>query len=76
MSPIELTRAQAELTTLVHQLALGEELTLTENGVPVARITATGPMPGRNRVPGLWLGKAVIIADDDEHLKDFAEYMQ
>lgn len=76
MSPIELTRAQAELTTLVHQLAPGEEITLTENGVPVASIKATGPAPSRNRVPGLWLGKAVIIADDDEHLQDFAEYME
>lgn len=76
MTTMEVERAQAELSSLIHQLAPGEELTITENGIPVATLTATGSIQSKNRIPGLWVGKAVILSEDDEHLKDFAEYME
>ena len=35
----------------------------------------SSPKPGLRRPPGLGKGFITIIADDDEHLKDFEEYM-
>lgn len=68
--------AQTDLSGLLRRLAPGEVLTLTDNGTEVATLQAkvTPPSPGK-RVPGIWKGMATIISDDDEHLKDFAEYM-
>jgi hypothetical protein len=28
------------------------------------------------RIPGLMKGKLTVLVEDDEHLKDFEEYMQ
>jgi len=76
MTMIEVAHAQAQLQTLIHGLAPGEELTIAENGVPVATLKATRPGPSQKRVAGLWVGKATVLAEDNEHLKDFAEYME
>lgn len=77
MTVIEVERAQVELPSLIRGLAPGEEVTLTENGIPVARLTATTqPAPFAKRIAGLWAGKVTILAGDDDHLKDFAEYME
>jgi antitoxin (DNA-binding transcriptional repressor) of toxin-antitoxin stability system len=69
---VSLAQAQADLAGLIHRLPPGGELVITENDRPVARLTAEPP--GR-REPGLWKGLVTIVEDDDEHLKDFAEYM-
>ena len=66
--------AQADLGGLIRRLAPGEELTLTDNGTEVATVRAKTP-PAARRVPGLWVGKAAIVSDDDEHLEHFAEFM-
>jgi antitoxin (DNA-binding transcriptional repressor) of toxin-antitoxin stability system len=68
--------AQFDLSGLLRRLAPGQELTLTENGeeVAVVRVKAPPPPAGK-RVPGLWVGKATVVSDDDDHLADFAEYM-
>jgi hypothetical protein len=50
---------------------------ITENQQPVAKLVN----PSANRVPelrpppGLGKGFITIISDDDEHLKEFEEYM-
>ena len=68
--------AQADLHNLLRRLAPDEEMTLTDNGTVVATVRAKAPPPSPGkRVPGLWKGKVTILADDDDHLKDFAEYM-
>jgi antitoxin (DNA-binding transcriptional repressor) of toxin-antitoxin stability system len=68
--------AQADLNGLLRRLAPGEELTLVDNGTEVATLRAKVPPPTTGkRVPGIWKGMATIISDDDDHLKDFAEYM-
>jgi antitoxin (DNA-binding transcriptional repressor) of toxin-antitoxin stability system len=75
MPSVTLTEAQATLPDLVHQLSAGDELAITEGGKVVARLVgerkAQQPRPG----PGLGKGMMTIVADDDEHLKHFAEYM-
>jgi prevent-host-death family protein len=73
---VTLTQAQADLAGLIRQLSPGEQLVITEDGRPVATLTAAPPAPLKRREPGLWKGKLTILSDDDEHLKDFEEYMR
>jgi len=70
---IPIKQAQEHLTEIVGRLAPGEEVELTENGWPVARLVASAPHPSPG--PGLCKDMLTIVADDDDHLKDFAEYM-
>ena len=70
--PIE--KAAANLSELVGGLRPGDEIVLTEEDRPVARILpseTTNPV----RRPGLCKGMLSIERDDDEHLEDFKPYM-
>ncbi len=75
MSTITLQEAQADLKGIVRRLNAGDEVVVTDGDRVVARIVGdhrpTTPRPG----PGLGKGMMTIVADDDDHLKDFAEYM-
>ena len=73
---VTLTQAQADLATLIHQLPPDGEVVITENDRPVARLVAELPPPPKRREPGLAKGMITILEDDDEHLKDFEEYMR
>jgi len=71
---VTIQEAQAKLSDLIHQLSPGEEVVITENNQPVARLVASRaekprPLPGRCK------GMLTIVAEDDEHRKDFKEYM-
>jgi prevent-host-death family protein len=74
---ISVEEAQARLKELIHQLAPGEEVIITENQQPVAKLVSEQPkpQPKQRPGPGLCKGMITIISDDDEHLKDFEEYM-
>jgi antitoxin (DNA-binding transcriptional repressor) of toxin-antitoxin stability system len=74
---ITIEEAQAKLKELIHKLAPGEEVIITEKQQPVAKLVnqPPSPKPGLRPPPGLGKGFITIIADDDEHLKDFEEYM-
>jgi antitoxin (DNA-binding transcriptional repressor) of toxin-antitoxin stability system len=74
---ISVEEAQAKLKELIHQLAPGDEVVLTENDQPVAKLVSEPPKPtiGLRPPPGLGKGYITIISDDDEHLKDFEEYI-
>jgi antitoxin (DNA-binding transcriptional repressor) of toxin-antitoxin stability system len=74
MAMITIQEAQAKLPDLIHNLKPGEELMITENDQPIAVLIASAqvqprPLPGRGK------GMLTILADDDEHLEDFKEYM-
>ncbi|MFO0960186.1 MAG: type II toxin-antitoxin system Phd/YefM family antitoxin [Isosphaeraceae bacterium] len=74
MTGISIEEAQAQLSEIIDRLAPGEELVITRDTRPVAHLVglpAGKPRPrfGRGR------GKLRIVAEDDEHLKDFAEFM-
>ena len=74
MSTVTLEDAQAQLPELIDHLAPGEELVITRNARPVARLVgpiSDPPQPvfGRGR------GKVVVVAEDDEHLNGFEDYM-
>jgi prevent-host-death family protein len=74
---ITIDEAQANLRELIHQLAPGQEVVITENQQPVAKLVSelTKPRPSLRPPPGLGKGYITVVSDDDEHLKDFEEYM-
>lgn len=46
-----------------------------EAGAVIGEFKPLPPAPPQRPGPGLAKGMIVILEDDDEHLKDFAEYM-
>jgi antitoxin (DNA-binding transcriptional repressor) of toxin-antitoxin stability system len=74
MQTITLEEAQAHLPEIIEKLAPGEEVVLTRGNKPVARIVV-GPDEQPSPVPGRGKGMLRVISEDDDHLKDFAEYM-
>lgn len=77
MATVTIQEAQAKLADLIHKLTPGDEVVITENNQPVAKLVREQPKPklGSRPPPGLGKGFITIVSDDDEHLKDFAEYM-
>jgi len=73
MQTIPLEEAQGHLGEIIDRLTPGEEVVLTRGDKPVARLISEKKTPRSG--PGLGKGMITIVADDDEHLKDFAEYM-
>jgi len=62
---------------MIAQLKPGEEIIITEQSRPVARLVAEPDKPLTRPPPGSAIGKLIINeeVDDDVHLKDFEEYM-
>ena len=76
MTTVPIHEAQAKLPDLIHGLSPGAEVTITENGQPVARIVAATPARSQ-RVLGTMRGTVLYMAPDfDAPLDDFKEYMQ
>lgn len=66
-------QASEQLAELVRKLAPGDEIVLTENDKPVARIVPNAA-PAK-REAGAWKGKLEIVDDSDdwilEHFRDY-----
>ena len=71
MSEISLSEAQSKLPELIAGLKPGEELDITQDNRTVAKLVGQK----KQRQLGLGKGKLTIVQEDDDHLKDFAEYM-
>ena len=72
---ITVDEAQAQLKELIHRLAAGEEVVITENHQPVAKLV--GERPPERPAPGLGKGSILYMAPDfDAPLDDFKEYME
>lgn len=74
---INIKQAQTELPDLIDQLSDGQEVVITRNGRPVAKLVGQASYSPHPRQPG-W-AKAIItgIADDfDAPLDDFKDYME
>jgi antitoxin (DNA-binding transcriptional repressor) of toxin-antitoxin stability system len=63
------------LPELLDSLTPGDEVILTRNKQPVAKLVSEPAKLRLRPPPGLGKGMITIVSDDDEHLKDFAEYM-
>ena len=74
---ITLDEAQAKLKDLVHQLAPGDEIIITENHQAVARLRGESEKPARRPPPGLGRGSILYMATDfDEPLEEMKEFME
>jgi len=72
---VTMEEAQAKLPELVAHLGGGEELIITQDDKPIARLVRETPPLRKPRQPGNCKGMIRIVSDDNEHLKDFEEYM-
>jgi antitoxin (DNA-binding transcriptional repressor) of toxin-antitoxin stability system len=75
MTQIPLEEAQSRLSELIAGLQPGEELQITRDDQPVARLIAESPRRRTPRQPGSAIGRLVIVSDDEDHLEDFKDYM-
>ena len=72
---VTLEEAQKSLRELIRQTSEGQKVLITENQKPVAEliaIAATKQAP----IFGSCKGMLNVVAEDEEHLKDFASYMK
>lgn len=75
---ISILEAQDKLAELIHDLHQGEEVVITENDQPVARLLPAVSEPQRKpRQPGMLRGTVLYMAADfDAPLDDFKEYTE
>ena len=78
MSIVTIEEAKATLTELIHRLAPGEEVLITEDNLPVARLVPASTQAGlTGRQLGTLQGTITYIAPDfDAPLDDFKEFME
>jgi prevent-host-death family protein len=82
MTTITLQEAQANLSDVLLKLLPGEEILITDNGQPLARMQKSAPLqaneaPVAPRKAGSAKDKILWIAPDfDAPLEDFREYME
>lgn len=69
---VDINVAQATLSEIIAGLGPDEEVLIVRNYQPIARILPT--KKGKPRY-GSCKGLLTIVEEDEEHLKDFEEYM-
>jgi len=74
MQSVTIEEVQAHLPELLRKLGTGDEVVIVSQGIPVGRLVPPPPPKGVP-IPDRGKGKLIVNVDDDEHLKDFAEYM-
>ncbi len=74
MQSLPVEQAEGRLTEIIDHLMPGEEILLTRNDQPVAKLIST-PGERPRPVPGRGKGMLTVLSEDEDHLKDFAEYM-
>ena len=75
MPMLTIDEVQLRLPQIIDELDPGEELVITRGDRPVARLVGEA-LPRKPRKAGNCQGMIVFVSDDDDHLKDFAEYME
>ena len=74
---VTLNDAQAHLADLIANAVPGEEIVITQDDKPVARLIAEEAPKMQPRVPGSAKGMIAYMAEDfDAPLEDFQYYMQ
>lgn len=72
---VSVEQAQLSLGELIEKTSRGEKVVITRDQKPVAELIAVAATTPRPRF-GSCKGMLTIISEDDEHLKDFDEYMK
>lgn len=77
MTTVTIQQAQSALSELIHRLSPGDEVVITENDRPVARLVPTPETPKKpSRKLGTMKGSVLYMAPDfDAPLEDFKESM-
>ena len=76
MPTVTIQEAQTKLADLIHQLIPGQELVITENDEPVAKLVRVAPRTRQPRQAGSAKGKIWMAPDFDAPLEEFKEYME
>ena len=71
---LTIEEAQAKLPELIAKLRPGEEVVITQNDHPVAELHLRAKKEPRPQF-GSCKGMLTIVAEGEEHLEDFKEYM-
>lgn len=75
-SSITIEDAQAHLDEFIAQLHFGDEVVITRNEQPVARLIGLAPVEKKKRRPGTLKGTVLGMAPDfNATLDDFKDYM-
>ena len=75
MNTVSVQEAKTKLAELIRRLTPGDEVVITENNQPVARLVPATPQPQRKL--GTLKGTVKYMAPDfDAPLHEFKEYMQ
>ncbi|MBM4072161.1 MAG: hypothetical protein FJ271_25025 [Planctomycetes bacterium] len=74
LATLTIEEAQSKLKQVIDNLGPGEEVLIMDNLVPVAKLIGR-PQLRQARVPGTCKGMITLAVEDEEHLKDFREYM-
>ena len=72
---ISIEEAQATLPDIISKLGPGEEVVITKDDQPVAKLVSQPETARQPRRPGSAKGMLTIVTEDEEHLEDFKEYM-
>jgi prevent-host-death family protein len=72
---VSIEQAQLSLKDLIDKTASGEKVVITQNSRPIAELVSLSQSAPK-AVFGSCKGMLTIVAEDDDHLKDFEEYMQ
>jgi len=74
---ITVEEAQSRLKEVIAMLAPGEEVVITDNRQPVAKLVAEHPARPPRPAPGAGKGSILYMAPDfDEPMEEFKEYTQ
>jgi prevent-host-death family protein len=76
MSTITIQEARANLDEVIHRLSPGEEVVITENDQPVAKLVATPPLPRKIPKLGSQRGSVLSMEHFDDPLDEFKEYLE
>ncbi len=72
---VTLEEAASQLESLVKEAATGEEITITDGEIPLAKIVAAQAPKRQPRQPGSARGMIWMAPDFDAPLEDFKDYM-
>lgn len=76
MTTVTIEEAQKTLGELIEHLAAGEQVIITRNSRPIARLEREVQAEPPRRRPGSAKGRLTIVTEDEEHLRDFEAYSE
>jgi antitoxin (DNA-binding transcriptional repressor) of toxin-antitoxin stability system len=72
---ISIEEAQAKLPDIIDALGPGDEVVITKDDQPVAKLVSQQNAARQPRQPGSAKGMLIINVEDEEHLEDFKACM-